>query len=90
MPYWRTGVKSLITIAKQALVYGNAWVTSHAIDENNVLRLSFRAYNAHGKQHLSNFLSTLNLLVFLAHTALEWLDEAYRTVRCRLPPDGLS
>ena len=30
---------------------------------------------------LPNFLATLNLLAFLTHTALEWLDEAYRDVR---------
>ena len=33
------------------------------------------------KLHLSNFLAALNLLAFLAHTALEWLVEAYRAVR---------
>ena len=40
---------------------------------------------AHGKQHLSNFLATLNLLAFLTHTALEWLDEAYQAVRNAAP-----
>ena len=50
-----------------------------------IIRLSFRPYNAHGKQHLSNFLATLKLLAFLAHTALDWLDEAYRAVRNSTP-----
>jgi hypothetical protein len=36
-------------------------------------------------KQLSNFLATLNLLAFLAHTALEYLDEAYRAVRNSAP-----
>ena len=94
--------------AKQEVVYRNAWATSHAIDEHNVIdmvaagRARWKIENennnvlknhgyhfehnfAHGKQHLSNFLATLNLLAFLAHTALEWLDEAYRAVRHAAP-----
>lgn len=39
----------------------------------------------HGKQHLSNLLTTLNLLAYLVHTTLDWLDERYRTLRARLP-----
>ena len=97
-----------ITNAKQELVYRNAWATSHAIDEDNVVQtvaagrarwkvenennnvLKNHGYHfnhnvAHGKQHLSNFLATLDLLAFLAHTALEWLDEAYRAVRSSAP-----
>jgi len=97
-----------ITNAKQELVYRNAWVTSHAIDEYNVVQtvaagrarwkvenennnvLKNHGYHfdhnfAHGKQHLSNFLAALNLLAFLAHTALEWLDDAYRAVRSSAP-----
>ncbi|MBS3952273.1 MAG: ISNCY family transposase, partial [Methylomicrobium sp.] len=31
------------------------------------------------------FLATLNLLAFLTHTVLEWLDEAYRAVRNAAP-----
>ena len=48
-------------------------------ENNNVLKnhgYHFDHNFAHGKRHLSNFLATLNLLAFLAHTALEWLDEA--------------
>jgi hypothetical protein len=57
-------------------------------ENNNVLKnhgYHFEHNFAHGKQHLSNFLATLNLLAFLAHTALEWLDEAYRAVRNSTP-----
>lgn len=39
----------------------------------------------HGKEHLSNLLTTLNLLAFLTHTALDWIDERYRALRRRLP-----
>jgi len=94
--------------AKQEVVYRNAWVTSHTIDEHNVVEVvaagrarwkienennnvlknhgyHFEHNFAHGKQHLSNFLATLNLLAFLTHTALEWLDDAYRAVRKAAP-----
>lgn len=57
-------------------------------ENNNVLKnhgYHFEHNFAHGKQHLSNFLATLNLLAFLAHTALEWLDETYRAVRHAAP-----
>ena len=39
----------------------------------------------HGKQHLSNLLATMILMAFLLHTALDWVDERYRTVRSLLP-----
>lgn len=35
----------------------------------------------HGKQHLSNLLTTMALLAFLMHTALEWIDQRYRQLR---------
>jgi hypothetical protein len=57
-------------------------------ENNNVLKnhgYPFEHNFAHGKQHLSNLLATLNLLAFLAHAALEWLDEAYRTARHAAP-----
>jgi len=57
-------------------------------ENNNVLKnhgYHFDHNFAHGKQHLSNFLATLNLLAFLTHTALEWLDEHYRAVRNAAP-----
>jgi len=57
-------------------------------ENNNVLQnhgYHFDPNFAHGKQHLSNFLATLNLLAFLAHTALEWLDDAYRAVQSSAP-----
>lgn len=96
--------EATIPNAKQAVVYRNAWATSHTLDEHNVAdmvaagRARWKIENennnvlknhgyhfehnfAHGKQHLSNFLATLNLLAFPTHTALEWLDEAYQSVR---------
>ena len=57
-------------------------------ENNNILKnhgYHFEHNFAHGKQHLSNFLATLNLLAFLTHTALEWLDDAYRAVRHAAP-----
>jgi hypothetical protein len=57
-------------------------------ENNNVLKnhgYHFEHNFSHGKQYLSNLLATLNLLAFLTHTALEWLDDAYRTVRNDAP-----
>lgn len=39
----------------------------------------------HGKKHLSNLLLTMNLLAFLTHTVLGWLDQRYAAIRERLP-----
>ncbi len=39
----------------------------------------------HGKQHLSSFLATLNILSLLFHTLLELLDAKYRLLRAHLP-----
>ena len=37
----------------------------------------------HGKRHLSNVLTSFNILAFLLHTAFEFLDARYRTLRFR-------
>ncbi len=37
----------------------------------------------HGTRHLSNVLASLNILAFLVHTAFEFLDDRYRTLRFR-------
>lgn len=37
----------------------------------------------HGKRNLSNVLASLNILAFLVHTAFEFLDTRYRTLRFR-------
>ena len=37
----------------------------------------------HGNAHLSNLLASLNILAFLLHTAFEFLDTRYRTLRFR-------
>jgi hypothetical protein len=39
----------------------------------------------HGKQHLSSFLATLNILSLLFHTLLELLDQKYKLLRAHLP-----
>ncbi len=57
-------------------------------ENNNVLKnhgYHFDHNFGHGKQHLSNVLATLNFLAFHVHTALEWLDEAYRAVHKTAP-----
>ena len=57
-------------------------------ENNNTLKTKcyhFEHNFGHGKQHLSNLLATMILLAFLLHTALDWVDESYRTVRGLLP-----
>ena len=57
-------------------------------ENNNIIKnhgYHFEHNFAHGKKHLSNLLATLNLLAFLTHTALEWLDQAYQTIRSLAP-----
>jgi len=53
-------------------------------ENNNVLKT--KGYHlehnyGHGKQFLSTFLLTLNLLAFLAHSFLEAVDSKYQTIR---------
>ena len=35
----------------------------------------------HGKKHLSKTLLSLNLLAFLFHTVLQWMDVSYQKIR---------
>ena len=54
------------------------------IENENVLKnhgYHFDHNFDHGKLHLANSLATLNLLAFLLHTILDWLDVYYHTVR---------
>jgi hypothetical protein len=53
-------------------------------ENNNVLKT--KGYHlehnfGHGKQYLSAFLLSLNLLAFLFHTVLEWSDDTYALLR---------
>lgn len=57
-------------------------------ENNNTLKTKgyhFEHNFGHGKQHLSNLLVTMILMAFLLHTALDWVDERYRTLRSLLP-----
>ena len=58
------------------------WKTEN--ENHNVLKT--KGYHldhnfGHGKQHLSAFLLTLNLLAFLFHTILHLVDERYQQIR---------
>ena len=60
------------------------------IENENNNTLKTKGYNlehnfGHGEQCLANTLATLNLLSFLLHTAQEFWDPAYRTVRSLMP-----
>ena len=57
-------------------------------EHNNTLKT--KGYNlehnfGHGKENLSNLLITLNILAFLFHTILEYLDRRYALIRKILP-----
>ena len=56
------------------------------IENENNNTLKTKGYHlehnyGHGKQHLSAVLLTLNLLAFLFHTVLDWVDQKYHLVR---------
>ena len=60
------------------------------IENENNNTLKTKGYNLehnfwHGKQHLSNLMATMNILAFLLHTALDWVDKRYHALRCLLP-----
>lgn len=57
-------------------------------ENNNVLKnhgYHFEHNFSHGKKYLANLLATLNLLAFLLHIALDFLDEVYREIRSSMP-----
>ena len=57
-------------------------------ENNNILKnkgYHFDHNFGHGKLHLSNLLATLNLLAYLLHTTLDWIDVYYHAVRGLLP-----
>jgi hypothetical protein len=57
-------------------------------ENNNTLKTKgyhFEHNYGHGQQHLSTVLASLILLAFLVHTVLEWMDDAYRVLRQKLP-----
>jgi len=61
------------------------WKTEN--ENNNTLKT--KGYNlehnfGHGSKHLSSFLAALNILAFLFHTLLEFMDKQYRALRTAL------
>ena len=57
-------------------------------ENNNILKT--KGYHlehnfGHGKKHLSGFLFTMNILAFLFHTMLDFLDENYAKARKDIP-----
>ncbi len=64
--------------------------TRWKIENENNNTLKTKGYHlehnfGHGKEHLSGFLFTLNILAFLFHTVLDLLDEDYAKARAKLP-----
>ena len=58
------------------------------IEHENTLKTKgdhFDHHCGHGKQFLANRFATLIWLAFLVHTALDWMDSRYATVRGLLP-----
>ena len=74
------------TVADIVLAGRARWKVEN--ENNNTLKT--KGYNlehnfGHGKQHLSSFLATLNILSLLFHTLLELLDQKYKLLRAHLP-----
>jgi len=74
------------TVAEIVLAGRTRWKVEN--ENNNTLKT--KGYNlehnfGHGKQHLSSFLATLNILSLLFHTLLELLDYKYKRLRSHLP-----
>lgn len=74
------------TVAEIVLAGHTRWKVEN--ENNNTLKT--KGYNlehnfGHGKQHLSSFLATLNILSLLFHTLLELLDQKYKLLRAHLP-----
>ena len=74
------------TVAEIVLAGRTRWKVEN--ENNNTLKT--KGYNlehnfGHGKQHLSSFLATLNILSLLFHTLLELLDQKYKFLRAHLP-----
>lgn len=74
------------TVAEIVLAGRTRWKVEN--ENNNTLKT--KGYNlehnfGHGKQHLSSFLATLNILSLLFHTLLELLDQKYKLLRAHLP-----
>ena len=72
------------TVATLAEVGRARW----KIENEHIQTLKLGGYRlehnfSHGKRHLSNLLASLNILAFLLHTAFEFLDDRYRTLRFR-------
>lgn len=60
------------------------------IENENNNTLKTKGYNlehnfGHGKEYLSQLLLTMNLLAFLYHTVLHFVDTAYQLIRAKLP-----
>jgi hypothetical protein len=64
--------------------------TRWKVENENNNTLKTKGYHlehnfGHGKEHLSGFLFTLNILAFLFHTVLDFLDEDYAKAREKSP-----
>jgi len=74
------------SVAEIVLAGRTRWKVEN--ENNNTLKT--KGYNlehnfGHGKQHLSSFLATLNILSLLFHTLLALLDQKYKLLRTHLP-----
>jgi len=79
---WKIDEHNVVSLAASARA---RWKIEN--ENNNTLKT--KGYHlehnfGHGKKHLAAVLTSLNLLAFLVHTALGWLDEPYRLLRERL------
>jgi len=74
------------TVADIVLADRTRWKVENENNNTRKTKGSNLEHNfGHGKQHLSSFLATLNILSLLFHTLLNLLDQKYALLRSHLP-----
>jgi hypothetical protein len=88
--YYNTFITNIEITKKNVHEIALAGRTRWKVENENNNTLKTKGYHlehnfGHGKEHLSGFLFTLNILAFLFHTVLEFLDENYAKAREKSP-----
>jgi hypothetical protein len=87
--YHNTWITSHPVTAETVADLAKAGRARWKIENEHIATLKIGGYHlehnfGHGQKNLSNVLASLNLLAYLLHTACEWIDVRYGTLRFRL------
>jgi len=90
LSYKNSFITDIEITKKNVYQIARAGRTRWKIENENNNTLKNQGYHlehnfGHGKEHLSGFLFTLNILAFLFHTVLDFLDENYAKARKKSP-----